>query len=428
MKLEVQVICTEIIKPSSPTPQQLRHYQLSSLDQQIHPVYNHQLFFYPTKPDLQTYNVNIPDLHHFKMSVSEALTHFYPLAGRIRNNSFVDCNDEGVPFKEARVKCQLSDFLQNPVPGELNKLFPFPLDDAKELPMGIQFNAFDCGGMGIGLCISHKIGDALSYFTFLNTWAAIARGDRNNIVLPEFVSAELFPPRDIPVPLPGPALEASEKNIATKRVVFSASKIEEIRAKYTGNEIRPSRVEALSAFIWRRFIASTKNKSCPGRFYVIVHTVNLRTKFEPPLSSQSFGNIFRVAATIPSMDNEKDDGCNLVRRIRESIRKIDKEYVRKLQASEHSIESSNEWAESSSGKGETIPFVFTSLCRFPLYEADFGWGKPVWASSARLNTKNLVAFMDTATGDGIEAWINLKEEDMAEFGSDEQLLAALQSC
>ncbi|KAK8482811.1 hypothetical protein V6N13_135087 [Hibiscus sabdariffa] len=420
MKLEVQVICNEIIKPSSPTPRQLRHYQLSSLDQQINPVYNHLVLFYPTKTSIQTDNVNIPDLHHFKLSVSQVLTHFHPLAGRIRNNSFVDCNDEGIPFKEARVKCRLDDFLQNPAPEELNKLFPFPLDDAKELPMGIQFNTFDCGGIGLGLCISHKIGDALSYFTFLNTWAAIARGDTKSIVLPEFISAKLFPPRD--TPLPEPALETSEKNIATKRVVFTSSKIEEIRAKYgAGNEIRPSRVEALSAFIWSRFIASTKKKPNPDKFYVIVHTVNLRTKFEPPLSAQSFGNIFRVASTIPSMDKENDDGRDLVRQIRDSISKIDKEYVRKLQAGE-------DLSQGDESKGEPIPFIFTSLCRFPLYEADFGWGKPVWASSASLSVKNLVAFMDTAGGDGIEAWIHLKEEDMADFGCDEELLALLGSC
>ncbi|KAE8695159.1 putative 3'-N-debenzoyl-2'-deoxytaxol N-benzoyltransferase [Hibiscus syriacus] len=357
MKLEVQVIGEEIIKPSSPTPQQLRHYQLSSLDQQIHPVYNHLVLFYPIKPNLHTNNLNT--LHHFKLSLSQALTHFYPLAGRIRNNTFVDCNDDGVPFKEAQVKCRLSDVLQNPVPEELNKLFPFPLDDAKELPTGVQFNAFDCGGVGIGLCISHKIGDALSYFTFLNTWAAIARGDTNDVVLPEFVSAELFPPRD--VPLPEPALETSEKNIATKRLVFTASKIEEIRAKYsTENEIQPSRVEALSAFIWSRFITSTKKKSSPHKSYVIIHTVNLRTKFQPPLSAQSFGNIFSVAATIPSLDNEEEeDGCNLVRKIRESIRKIDKEYVKKLQAGGDLFQSTNQ---------ETIPFIVTSLCRFPLHK------------------------------------------------------------
>ncbi|GMJ13259.1 hypothetical protein like AT1G24430 [Hibiscus trionum] len=415
MKLEVEVIFKEIIKPPSPTPHELRHYQLSSIDQQVAPVYNHLLLFYPTKTNVQTDNINIPDLHHFKLSVSQVLTHFYPLAGRIRNNSFVDCNDEGIPFKEARVKCRLSDFLHDPVPEELNKLFPFPLDDAKELPMGIQFNSFHCGGIGIGLCISHKIGDALSYFTFLNTWAAVARGDTKNMVLPEFISAKLFPPWNVSVPEPSLA-PTREKNITTKRVVFTSSKIEEIRAKYGAkNEIRPSRIEALSAFIWSRFIASAKEEPS----HVILHTVNLRTRFEPPLPARCFGNIFYLTRTVPvpSMDKEKDEGYNLVSQMRDSIRKIDKEYVRKLQVGENLSERTGEGDESS--------FIFTSLCRFPLYEADFGWGKPVWVSSANLSTKNLVVFMDTANGDGIEAWIHLKEGDMAEFGSDEDLFETL---
>ncbi|KAK8655516.1 hypothetical protein V6N13_108091 [Hibiscus sabdariffa] len=415
MKLEVEVIFEEIIKPSSPTPHELRHYQLSSIDRQVAPVYNHLVLFYPTRTDVPTDNINIPDLPHFKLSVSQALTHFYPLAGRIRNNSFVDCNDEGIPFKEARVKCRLSDFLHDPVPEEANKLFPFPLVDAVELPMGIQFNTFDCGGIGVGLCISHKIGDALSYFTFLNTWAAVARGDKKKIVLPEFVSAKLFPPLNVSVPEPtsGPT---NEKKIGTKRVVFTSSKIEEIREKYAAeNEIRPSRIEALSAFIWRRFIASTKEKPSPN---VILHTVNLRTRFDPALPAQCFGNMFHLTRTVPCMDKEKDDVCNnLVSQMRDSIRKIDREYVRKLQAGE----DLSEGAENSTSKGETIPFIFTSLCRFPLYEADFGWGKPVWVSSGNLSTRNLVVFMDTANGDGIEAWIHLKEGDMTEFASDEEL-------
>ena len=29
-------------------------------------------------------------------------------------------------------------------------------------------------------------------------------------------------------------------------------------------------------------------------------------------------------------------------------------------------------------KGKGVTLAFTSLCRFPIYEADFGWGKPVW--------------------------------------------------
>ncbi|KAE8718673.1 hypothetical protein F3Y22_tig00109999pilonHSYRG00015 [Hibiscus syriacus] len=153
---------------------------------------------------------------------------------------------------------------------------------------------------------------------------------------------ELFPLRD--VPLPETMLETSEKNIVTKRVVFTASKIEEIIAKYSAeNEIRPSRVEALSAFIW---------------------------------------------------NNEEEDGCNLVRKITEYIRKIDKEYVKKLQAGEDLFQPPNQ----------------------------------VWSSYASVNAINIVAFMDTTAGNGVEPWINLKEEDMNVFGSDEQLLAAIQNC
>lgn len=411
IKLEVEVISEEIIKPSSQTPHQLRHYQLSSLDQCNLPVYNHLVLFYPT-----TENDVIVQIDNLKLTVSKALTYFYPLAGRIKDNSFVDCNDEGIPFVKAQVNCRLSDFLKNPVPKELNKLYPFPLDDAAELPMGIQFNAFDCEGIGIALCISHKIGDASSYFTFLNAWAAITR--ENIIAFPEFVSAKLFPP--LATPVPEQIADAFKTNVETKRFVFSASKIEEIRAKYV--IIRPSRIEALSAFIWNRFVASTK----PDRLlYMLIHTVNLRTRFEPPLLDQSFGNIYRSAITIPSMDGtEKDCDHNLVSQMRDSVRKIDKEYVRKLQGGEDLFGSKINEGDESLNKVEEklVPFIFTSLCRFPLYEADFGWGKPVWVGSANLSTQNLVVFMDAASGDDIEVWINLMEEDMAVFESDEELL------
>ncbi|KAL0327329.1 UNVERIFIED_CONTAM: (13S,14R)-1,13-dihydroxy-N-methylcanadine 13-O-acetyltransferase AT1 [Sesamum angustifolium] len=72
-------------------------------------------------------------------------------------------------------------------------------------------------------------------------------------------------------------------------------------------------------------------------------------------------------------------------------------------------------------KGELVTFNFTSLCRFPLYEADFGWGKPVWVGSAGLVYKNLVTFIDRAGGNGIEAWINLRKEDMEKFEADIEL-------
>ena len=74
-------------------------------------------------------------------------------------------------------------------------------------------------------------------------------------------------------------------------------------------------------------------------------------------------------------------------------------------------------------KGEIESFRFTSLCRFPLYEADFVWRKPIWVGSAGLPFKNLVFFMDSGSNGGIEAWINLVEEDMGKFQEDKEFLS-----
>lgn len=422
MKIEIEVISNEIIKPSSPTPDHLRHYQLSFLDQISPPTYNPLLLFYPADGDVKINNTE--KRNQLKQYLSEVLNLYYPLAGRIKDNLFVECNDEGIPFFQAEVKCRLPQVVENPEPSELNKLIPFALDDAEELPLGIQYNIFECGGIVIGLCISHKVGDASSLFTFIKYWAATARGEADHISRPEFISATLFPPINIS----GfkPATGITKEDVVTKRFVFRSSSIELLKEKCRPasgsleNQRPPSRVEALSVFIWQRFTAATKVESRPERIYSMVHAVNLRSRMEPPLPEYSFGNYYRIAFTIPSIDTGEEN-YNLVSQIRDSIGKVDKEYVKKLQKGSEHLGFMKEQAARFL-RGEVVSLNFTSLCRFPLYEADFGWAKPIWVGSPSLTFKNLVVFMDTASGDGVEALVHLKEEDMAKFQEDEELL------
>ncbi|MBA0842772.1 hypothetical protein Goarm_002578 [Gossypium armourianum] len=198
-------------------------------------------------------------------------------------------------------------------------------------------------------------------------------------------------------------------------------KIQEIKANI-GDTTYSSRIAALSAFIWTRFIATTQadatHEGEDNRFYAIVHAVNLRKRFNPPLPDHSFGNLYRIAMTIPTKNSQQD--CrNLVNQIGESIRKIDAENIKRLRdGSGRYLEFMKEGTESFM-KGEMITFNVTSLCNFPIYEVDFGWGKPAWVGSAGLTFKNLVVFMDPINGDGIEAWISLKEEEMSTFENDE---------
>ena len=421
MKVHIEVIHNETIKPSSPTPHHLRHYKLSFLDQISPPVFMPLVLFYP-KEDCTNLTNSSEQSNRIKKSLSDALTRFYPLAGRVKSNLYIDCNDEGVYYVEAKVDCQLHEFLEDPIPAELNKFLPCALDDGNELPAIVQVTLFSCGGIAVGLGISHKVADGLSFFVFLNTWAAIARGE-SNIASPLFDSAKLFPPKA----LTGfePRTGIVKENIVAKRFVFDASAITALRAKYTDNTsiehaTRPTRIEALSAFIWSRFMASTQPKSEPNKIYTLLHAINLRTRLDPPLPNNYFGNISRIAISVPSMD--ADNRCSdIVNQVRNSIREVNEDYVKKLQESEGHLNFMKERAASIS-KGEVVPFSFTSLCRFPIYEADFGWGKPVWVGSARLTFKNLVTFFDTNSGNGIEAWVNLKEKDMAKFERDEEFL------
>ena len=50
----------------------------------------------------------------------------------------------------------------------------------------------------------------------------------------------------------------------------------------------------------------------------------------------------------------------------------------------------------------------------------FGWGNPVWIGWVSLPFKNVVIFIDTNSGHGIEAWVHLNEKDMAKFESEDR--------
>ncbi|KAG5069717.1 hypothetical protein JHK85_002094 [Glycine max] len=135
----------------------------------------------------------------------------------------------------------------------------------------------------------------------------------------------------------------------------------------------PSRVEALTTFIWTRFISSTQVAVAASdqrsRFYVVAHTVNLRSRMDLPLPALAFGNYYRAVKAY-----------ELVEKLREEIRKIDRDYILKLQEGSEYLDSLREDLRRFENiKGEVVPFTFTALCRFPVYDADFGWGKPIWA-------------------------------------------------
>ena len=112
IKIEIEIISKETIRPSFPTPTHLKSYSLSLLDQLAPPIYVPILLFssangFPTSED------HITMYNRLKKSPAETLTHFYPLARKINGDASVELHDEAVIFVRAHASIHLSKILEN---------------------------------------------------------------------------------------------------------------------------------------------------------------------------------------------------------------------------------------------------------------------------------------------------------------------------
>lgn len=427
--VNVSIISRDIIKPSSPTPQALKCFKLSLLDQLAPAAFVPMIMYFAPTADSNLKNQERIDL--LKKSLSQTLTLFYPLAGRLKENLFIECNDEGVDFVEARVNCPLLDILRRPEADDLDQFLPKEyhvpeLASSLESQVAVQINIFSCGGMAIGTCISHKLVDGITHTSLINLWASMARGS-DKYLSPIFVGSHLFPPRDLSGLLP--ALDVPKSKTITKRFVFDLSKVAAFRERVFGNSSArnlPSRVEIVSALIWKYAVEASRAKSSGSskNQSFLTQTVNLRGRMDPPLPENTAGNLLWLAITPAPSDSREMKMHELVYQIRNAFKKFDRDSVKKMQGANGFLELGKTLKQI----GELVLkdvniYRFTSLRKFKLHEADFGWGKPVWVSSAGLTFKNVVVLIESSAGDRVDAWVTLEEQEMAIFQRNQELLS-----
>ncbi|KAK6148130.1 hypothetical protein DH2020_019042 [Rehmannia glutinosa] len=387
-------------------------------------VTGHRVFFFFWRP----YSGGLSD---FGRWVATILTEFHPVAGRIQENSLVDCNDAGAEFIEARVHARLTQIIKEPKMEELKQFLPVETlsYQTEKAILSVKITFFDCGGIAVGVCLSHKIADGTSLVAFMNAWAATCR---DQVIGPEprFDMAAHFPPMD----LSGasgftPSIGVTKDKITTKRFVFDEEKLSKLKQLAGGDDVKnPTRVEAVSAFIWRHFIDAAKAKAklllgddiinkLKTSSFVAVHAVNMRPRANPQIPEHAFGNCWRPGFAF------LEDDCDIVNKLRDAIREIDEGYVNKVQNGEYLRLLSK---SVDLVKGDDVEICnFSSWCRFPMYEVDFGWGKPVWVCTTTLPFKNLVILMSTPCGGGIEAWVNVPHDELNMLQTHYDLLGSV---
>ncbi|CAK7346039.1 unnamed protein product [Dovyalis caffra] len=431
--MEVQIISKQSVKPSSPTPPHLRNYKLSLLDQLNPASYTSILLFYPMNDNTSTSNFCVPKrLELLKQSLAETLTHFYPLAGKIKDELSIDCNDEGTYYVETEVNCHLNEFLGQPDLLLVHTFYPCGLvKGAKTVPCvaNFQVNVFQCGAIAIGICISHRIVDGAALSSFLKAWSATARGSKEAIVYPDFVASSLFPVNDLSLRNSAMLTYGSlfkKGKCLTKRFVFDASAISKLKAQAASLEVKcPTRVEVVTSLLWKCIMAASEERRGSQRPSLLTHWVNLRRKMKPKLSDNSMGNLLWLAAA-KHMNQSKAELNDLVGVVRKATSKIDADFVEKIEGDTGRALVSELLREIGEfGSKDGVDFLsFSSWCKFDFYDVDFGWGKPVWVSSyAKVGSlmTNLILLVDTRS-DGIEAWVTLDEKDMTFLEGNPELL------
>ncbi|KAJ6408392.1 hypothetical protein OIU84_011663 [Salix udensis] len=155
MNMKVQILSRKLIAPSSPTPPNLQNLKISCFDQLAPPTYVPCIFYYPVSEYLEA-------------QVSGSLSQ---LLGR----------------EEFKTEMWWRLVVPQVFRPENNPL------------LTIQFNRFECGGVAIGSCVAHRIADAYTVGTFINTWAAACRTGIGKVHRrPGFPFGSLFPPMNIP--------------------------------------------------------------------------------------------------------------------------------------------------------------------------------------------------------------------------------------
>jgi hypothetical protein len=100
-------------------------------------------------------------------SLSEISTLFYPLGGRcLKDDASIHCNGKGAEYLEVQVNSCLSQFLERVEHLQetelLNQQVHLPFESDETALVTVQLDMFECGGVAIGIGVSHRTLDGFS--------------------------------------------------------------------------------------------------------------------------------------------------------------------------------------------------------------------------------------------------------------------------
>ncbi|EFJ07456.1 probable hydroxycinnamoyl transferase [Selaginella moellendorffii] len=449
--MEINVVRETMVRPAGATPQ--RVLWNSNVDLVIPRIHTASVYFYRPDP---SGGEGYFEGGVLREALAKALVPFYPMAGRLKkdeNGRFeINCNGEGVLLVEAAAaNASVDEYARDFAPDvSFQRLIPSVdyTQDIGSFPLLVlQITRFKCGGASLGVGMEHHVADGMSGITFINTWAAMARGEDPKIVpyidrtllrankppIPKFPHVEYHPPPLLKhaaatnghsngkaKPQAG---DDAPPRIAVGLFKFTKEQLQALKSQATDEETNTtySSYEMLSGHIWRSMcLARGLDDDQETKLYI---ATDGRARVVPPLPKHYFGNvIFTCTPMALAGDLVSRPLYYAASVIHDAVSRMNDEYLRsaldylelqpdlyKLVRGAHTFRSPN--------------LGITSWSRLPVYDADFGWGRPVFMGPAVIAFEGLVYVLPSGTGDGsLSISLGLQPEHMPRF---EQLIGQI---
>lgn len=279
---------------------------------------------------------------------------------------------------------------------------------------------FKCGGASLGVGLQEYIGDAQTFIDFINSWSRIARGEDINIhpsidrtILQARVPpTPVFPHKEFAHP-PLKNKNPKQSSTSTSLLKVTRAQLDLIKAKCKGEA---NTFLSLTSYVWQCVTRARRLSEDQDTKLIIPYS----GREILPLPSAYLGNVVFLS-TITSEARKVLDSDNyvLAREIKENFKVMTEEYMRstidflELQIQKASVAKEDE-------DEEEVPvsiFVMNNGLKFPHYDADFGWGKPIYVGPTKL-LEDICTVIPSSpvNGDGsVFLVLELKEDHMLEF-------------
>lgn len=283
----------------------------------------------------------------------------------------------------------------------------------------------------LSISVSHSVFDGSGFFNFISQWAQLTKGEiltGNTInrvsLLSRFNPApgeqQLITPDEYEVV--SSDKKAADPNfqlpkMASANLILSLEKLRKYRDELPAKNLSAN--DILCAALWRSVIRARQLPN--DKLVKFGMAVDGRSRMNPPLSSDYFGNV-NYWVTV------KDKVNNLLTSSLDEVAGLIRAKVQ--QVTEEQIDLVNHWIAQQSNKAAIQPgfshflgddFAMTSWAQFPIYKTDFGLGQPV---KFRIPTREFDGFalvFPVNNCPNLEITIGLKQESLQALLEDPEL-------